>query len=147
MLGCASDPNLAALVAQVRQGDEQLYRCVWEAEAPDAAQAIAAAMVSWRERLALEAGLAEEAGLAAHEVIVEVLASSAPRALPPICQRREPLRLVQYPDPATPPQVVHVFVAASAGRENACRVRMVAGQRLGAMGAVPLPGRDIAGKL
>jgi HD superfamily phosphohydrolase len=146
MLGGAPDPNLAALVERVQQGDRHLYRCVWEAKAPEAAQAIAAAMASWRERLALEAGLAAQAGLAAHEVIVEVLASSAPRALPPICQRGEPLSLVQYPDPATPPQVIHLFVAASVGQEGACRVRMVAERRLGAMGAVPLPRGEAAGQ-
>jgi HD superfamily phosphohydrolase len=146
MLGWAPDPNLTSLVERVQQGDGHLYRCVWEAEAPEAAQAIAAAMASWRERLSLEAELAAAAGLAAHEVIVEVLASSAPRALPPICQRGETMSLVQYPGPATAPQVIHLFVAASAGREDARRVRMVAEQRLGAMGAVPLPGGEAAGQ-
>ncbi len=137
VLGQTSDRSLASLVARARSGPERLHRCVWEAEAPVEARAIAAAIAGWRERLTLERQLASEAGLASHEVVVEVLASRAARSLPPLCQRQEPLALHRLPDPLAAPSVIHVFVSADAGQDSARRLRLTASRIFSAMGAVP----------
>jgi HD superfamily phosphohydrolase len=136
LLGRSSDRGLAVLVARVRQGEEALHRCVWEAEAPEEAHEIDAAMVGWRERLDLEQRLAAEAGLAPHDVVVEVLTSRAERSLPPICQRHDPLALVCHPQPAAAPRVIHVFIAADADLDSVRRLHMAAKRRLSALGAV-----------
>jgi hypothetical protein len=138
LLGRASDHGLAALVARVRQGEGCLHRCMWEAEVPEiAGAALDNGLVGWRGRLALEARLACEAGLAAHEVVVEVLTSRAARPLPPIARPDVPFDSTPPAELPAPPRVLHVFATADAGRDYIRRLRMAADRRLGALGAIP----------
>jgi hypothetical protein len=137
LLGRAPDRGLASLVGRVRQRDGCLYRCVWEAEVPEiAGAALDDALASWRGRLALEARLACEAGLAAHEVVVEALTSRAVRPLPPIARPGVPLDPTSPAEQTSAPCVLHVFAAADAGRDYIHRLRIAADRHLGARGAV-----------
>lgn len=126
----------ATLVDQV-MGDS-LYTCVWEAEIPHGQAAIMDLFARWRDRLTLENALAAEAGLAPHEVVADVLASSAYRKLPPLLAANGETRAQEQP-PDEAPSIFHLFVAPSAGRDYQRRLRMAAERRLGAIGAMPLP--------
>jgi HD domain-containing protein len=132
----ALDRGLVELVRRVRVGDGWLHRCVWEAEIAPGARAIPETVARWRERLALEAALAGEAGLAPRDVIVEVLVSGAARALPPFAPERRPEALVWPPEPEPSPQVLHLFLPADAGRDYARRLRQAAERMLAPLGAV-----------
>lgn len=132
----ALDRGLVELVRRVRAGDGWLHRCVWEAEITLGARAIPETVARWRERLALEAALAAEAGLAPRDVIVEVLVSGAARALPPFAPERRPEALVWPPEPAPSPQILHLFLPADAGRDYARRLRQAAERLLTPLGAV-----------
>ncbi|HKW19905.1 MAG TPA: HD domain-containing protein [Ktedonobacterales bacterium] len=132
----ALDRGLVALVERVQAGPDALHRCVWEAEAPASVAAIPERFARWRDRLALEARLAAEAALAPHEVIVEALVSSGPRALPPIAPATHPRELLWQPEPDPSPRVLHVFVAAGVARDYQRRVRIAAERLFRPLGAV-----------
>jgi hypothetical protein len=137
LLASAPEPGIVALVRAARAGADHVYRCVWEAEVPSLAAELPALFGRWRERLALEARLAREAGLAPHEVVLEVLASGAYRALPPLATVEHPPTLTRQPDPPpTPLRMVHLFAPLSAGHDYVRRLRMAAERRLGTLGAV-----------
>lgn len=137
----ALDRGLVALAERVRSGPEALHRCVWEAEAPATLTEIPARFARWRDRLAVEARLAEESALAPHEVIVEALVSSGARALPPIAATTsQPRGLVWQPEPEATPRVVHVFVAAGVGRDYQRRARIAAERMFRPLGMVPREG-------
>ena len=122
------------LVEQVMR--DTLYPCVWEAEIPRDRTGLMAQFDHWRDRLALEDALAAEAGLAAHEVVADALASSAYRALPPLLTADGAIQ-ADGALPDAPPYIFHLFVAPTAGRDYQRRLRMAAERRLGAMGAAP----------
>ena len=124
----------ALLVEHVMR--DNLYSCVWEAEIPRDRTSLMAQFDHWRDRLALDDALAAEAGLAAHEVVADALASSAYRALPPLLTADGAVQS----DGAlsdTPPYIFHLFVAPTAGRDYQRRLRMAAERRLSALGAAP----------
>lgn len=132
---------LLALVQRVRAGERAVHRCVWEAEVPPEAAAIPDILARWRERLALEARLAAEAGLAAHEVVVEALVSSAARALPPTARATRsgalaPGSLTLQPEPPAAPRILHVFIAAGSPPDYTRRLRIAAERVLVPLGAV-----------
>jgi hypothetical protein len=144
LLVSAPEPGIVALVRAARAGADHVYRCVWEAGVSSEPADLPALFGRWRERLALEARLAAEAGLAPYEVVLEVLASNAFRALPPMATAERPLTLARHPEAPTPPRMVHLFAPLSAGQDYVRRLRMAAERRLGALGAVPRsPGAQI----
>lgn len=135
-LGANTQRGTAALIARVRAaGYERHHACLWEAEIPaDAAHKV---LGGWRERLALEAELAAEAGLAPYEVIVEAIVSKAGRALPPLSATGRPGTFTWMPAPPQAPCLLHLFVAAGTPRDYQRRLRAAAERRLGAWGALP----------
>lgn len=135
VLGRGLDRGLLALVRRVQAGAAHEHRCVWEAIVPPTATAIPEITARWRERLALEAQLAAEAGLAPHEVIVDVLVSSAARGLPPLAPLSRPLSLTWQPAPPSGPRLLHLFVAAGIGNDYIRRLRMAAERTLAPIGA------------
>ncbi len=141
VLARALDRGLSALVQWVRAGEWAVHRCVWEAEVPPDAPAIPGILAKWRERLALEAQLASEAGLAAHEVVVEALVSSASRALPPTARATRsgtlaPGSLTFHPEPPPAPRILHLFIAADAPPDYVRRLRIAAERILPPLGAI-----------
>jgi hypothetical protein len=139
-LGRRERSGQALLVEQVLR--DSCYVCAWEAEIPRDGSAIMQLIGSSRDRNALEETLAAEAGLAPHEVVVEAVATSAHRELPPLLASNGNETAVQESreyqmDEA--PTIFHLFVTPSAGRDYQRRLRMAAERRLGALGAVPLP--------
>ena len=140
-LSRALDRGVLALVQRVRAGEPAVHRCVWEAEVPPDAPAIPDILAKWRERLSLEAHLAAEAGLAAHEVVVEALVSSAARALPPTARATRsgslaPGSLAFQPEPPPAPRILHLFIAAGSPPDYVRRLRMAAARALPPLGAV-----------
>jgi HD superfamily phosphohydrolase len=131
-----SQRGTAALALRVQAGRERWHSCVWEAEVPAAATATRTALGEWRMRLGLEAELASEAGLAAHEVILEVLTSRAGRALPPLASAGRPGALTWLPAPLPAPRLLHVFVGPDTPRDYRRRLRAAAERRLGGLGVV-----------
>lgn len=129
------DRGLVALTKLVRAGPLRAHRCVWQAEVLPNAPALPHIMTRWRERLAVEAQLGEQAGLAPYEVIVEVLASNAARALPPIASASRSGPLTWQPEPPKAPRLLHLFVASSAGPDYVRRLRMAAERVLVPLGA------------
>lgn len=134
-LGESSQRGTAALAQRVQAGRDQRHICLWEAEVPTAAAA-RTALGEWRARLALEAELASEAGLAAHDVILEVLTSHAGRALPPLAPAGRPVALTWLPAPVLAPRLLHLFVGQDTPRDYRRRLRAAAERRLGALGVV-----------
>jgi hypothetical protein len=138
LLASAPEPGIVALARAAHAGADHVYRCVWEAEVSSEAADLPTLFGRWRERLALEARLAREAGLAPHEVVLEVLASGAYRALPPLATLEHSLAFTRQADPPlTPPRMVHLFAPLSAGQDYVRRLRMAAERRLGVLGAMP----------
>lgn len=140
-LSRALDRGILALVQRVRAGEHMVHNCIWEAEVPPSTHAIPDILTKWRERLALEAHLAAEAGLAAHEVVVEALVSSAARALPPIARATRsgtlvPSSLSYSPEPPPAPRILHLFIAAGSPPDYVRRLRMAADRILSPLGAV-----------
>ncbi len=129
LLGRALHRGLAGLVERVRAGEGQYARCVWEAEVAADDEATAALFVSWRERLQLEAHLALQSALPAHDVIVASVVSRAGRRLPPVAEagKVQSLRRMAQSGPA--PRVIHVFAAHDAPADYVRRLR-VAAERL-----------------
>lgn len=137
LLAGAPDRGARALVRRVRAGEPALYRCAWEAEAPAHTRAIPELQRTVRERLALEARLAGEAALLAHEVIVEAVVSRAQRALPPIEQPGRSGVYARMPQALPPPRVLHVLAAADAAPDYVHRLRLAAERLFAPLGAVP----------
>jgi hypothetical protein len=126
-----------ALIAE-RAAGGQCYACVWEAAVPPARQAeIPFGRV--RDRLGLERRLAAEAGLSEHEVVLELLTSSAARHLPPLGLPSRTEAFVALPDPEVSPCVLHLFIAPEAGRDYARRLRIAAERLFGRYGVQQLP--------
>lgn len=131
---CASGHRGAAdLAERVSAGAEWRHTCLWEAEVPQAAVA-RGLLADWRARLRLEEELAAEAGLAPHEVIVEVLVSRAGRTLPPLSATGRPETLRWLPASLPAARVLHVLVAMGTPRDYARRLHAAAGRRLMALG-------------
>jgi hypothetical protein len=144
LLGQALDRGLVALIRRVAAGGAQLHRCIWEAETPPDAPALPALLAGWRERLALEAQLAAEAGLARHDVIVEALVSSAERPLPPMAPPNRPVALAWSAASPPAPRVLHLFVSRTAERDYVRRLRLAAERRFVPLGATPRAPQDEA---
>jgi HD superfamily phosphohydrolase len=135
LLAEAPARGAGALVRQVRLGEAALHRCVWEGEVRDTAT-LPQLFARRDERLALEARLASEAGLAPHEVLLDVLASRAGRALPPLAG---PVlgTLVRLPELPPAPCLVHLFVARTAAPDYLRRLRAAAQRLLVPQGVQP----------
>lgn len=158
LLGGALDRGLAALVRDAQGG--AAYICVWQAAVGDAGArasegasasasasegagadaAIRALVAGWRERLALEAHLAAEAALPAAAVVVDLLTSSAVRALPPIGMLPGDALTASAPAPEPPrtPTMLRLFVPQGAGRDYVRRLRVAAERCFSPLGAVPV---------
>lgn len=132
LLCAAPDAGVVTLARAASEG--RLYQCIWEARTPARHEGLRAALARWRDRLALEARLAGEAGLAEHEVVVEGVVSSGRRALPPIARLGRPNQLTWPPEPLPTPQTLHVFAAPGAPRDYIHRLRRAAERIFGAMG-------------
>ena len=129
-----SHPGIARLLFALRLGGH--YRCEWELELDGATPALPRWPVGWRERLELEELLADDAALAPHEVVVEMIAASAPRMLPPISVTDASRTLFVLPTPLPAPARVHVFVPLDIGRDYVRRVCIAAERYIGARGKV-----------
>jgi uncharacterized protein len=127
----------ARLVEHMLQ--DVLYQCVWEAEMSRDRPEIVELFGLSRNRLALEDTLAAEAGLAQHEVVADVLASSAYRELPPLLTSQEDDSLVDDAPHEEPPWICHLFVVPTAGRDYRRRLRMATERHLSTLGAVSRP--------
>lgn len=140
LLEQALDRGLVALVQRVQSDVSLLHRCVWEGEATADMREIPTMLSGWRERLALESRLAGEAGLAAHEVIVDTIISKAERRLPPFAAGHRPSTLPSSAAPASrhqEPRVLHIFVAAGTAPDYVRRLRMAAERCFVPMGVTP----------
>ncbi len=145
LLGGALDRGLAALVRDARAG--AAYACVWQAEvSASAEEAIRLLVAGWRERLALEAQLAAEAALPAAAVVVDLLASGAVRALPPISASGDgPSTATDGAYHAPPrevpaaPTMLRLFAPASAGHDYLRRLRVAAERCFVPLGVMPVP--------
>jgi HD superfamily phosphohydrolase len=140
LLRSARDLGVVTLIEAT--AEDRLYQRVWEADAPASADGLAE-LTGWRDRLALEARLAGEAGLAEHEVIVESVVSSAWRGLPPLAPLGRPERLVWLPDPPPAPRTLRVFTAPGSPRDYVYRLRLAVERHFAAMGiaggSTPVP--------
>lgn len=136
------DRGLVALVERVRRGASLLHRCVWEGETAALAREIPALLAGWRERLALEARLAAEAGLAPHEVIVDTIVSKAERRLPPFAPTQRSIAQAQTTAQTTEPapRMIHLFVAAGTAPDYMRRLRMAAERCFIPLGVAPREG-------
>lgn len=147
-LGGALDRGLAELVRDAQAG--AAYPCIWRAAITTdgaagvregAEGAIRALVAGWRERLALEAHLAAEAALPAAAVVVDLLASGAVRALPPIGapgEARSPTQsTLEIP---AAPTMLRLFAPAGAGRDYLRRLRDAAARCFVPLGVEPLVG-------
>ncbi len=124
-----------ALIAE-RAASGSCYDCVWEALVPS----VRAAEIPFErvhERLDLERRLAGEAGLAEHDVVLELLTSSAARSLPPLGLPNRPDSFISLPEPEALPCVLHLFIAPQAGRDYVRRLRLAAERLFGRFGVQP----------
>lgn len=139
VLELALDRGLVTLVQRVQNDASRLHRCVWEGETPAHSQAIPTLVAGWRERLALEARLAAEAGLAPHEVILSTLISKAERRLPPFASTPRSLAQEQSSaqDTQHSPRALHLFVAAGTAPDYVRRLRMAAERCFVPLGVTP----------
>jgi hypothetical protein len=144
----SASAGAAALAGRARAGAEHWHACVWEGEVPAPTHALRDLLGDWRARLALEAELAGEAGLAAHDVTISSPVSRLGRALPPLMPagrvgaptQGTPGEALAVPTPLPPPRRVHVLAAAGTPRDYVRRLRRAAERRLGALGASPAHG-------
>jgi len=127
-------PDAGVVMLAQAAGEGQIYRCAWEAQTPARHEELRAALTHRRDRLALEARLAGEAGLAEHEVVVEGIVSSGRRALPPVAPAGRPDQLAWPPEPLPAPRTLHVLAAPGAPRDYVYRLRLAAARLFGAMG-------------
>ncbi|MGZ3714066.1 MAG: HD domain-containing protein [Ktedonobacterales bacterium] len=135
----ALDRGLVALVRRVQGDVSMLHQCVWEGETDAHAREVPAMLASWRERLALEARLAAEAGLAPHEVTVDSIVSKAERRLPPFAAGYRPSVATLTPATETQaaPRVLHLFVAAGTAPDYVRRLLMAAERCFVPLGVTP----------
>lgn len=139
LLGGALDRGLAGLVRNAQAG--AAYACVWEAALEDASASEAMRMMlsGWRERLELEAHLAGEAALPGAAVVVDLLASSATRALPPVGAPGEAKSDAPDVADASPaPTMLRIFAPGDAGRDYLRRLYVAAERAFGPLGAVSI---------
>ncbi len=134
LLASARDLGVVSLTEAARSGP--VYSCIWEAEAPARHEALRDLLAGRQERLMLEERLAAEAGLAAHEVVVEGIVSAARRALPPLAPLGRPEHLVWLPEPMPAPRRVHVFASPAVPSDYIYRLRLAAERHFGALGIV-----------
>ena len=137
LLGRALHRGLAGLVERVRAGGARRHRCVWEAEAPSEDEAIPAVFTSWRERLQLEAHLALQSALPAHEVIVEAIVSRAGRTLPPVAEAGKTTAFRYIAAAPAALRVIHVFAAYDAPLDYVRRLQVAAERVFAPLGARP----------
>jgi hypothetical protein len=137
LLGGALDRGLAALVRDAQAG--VAYACVWQGCVTPASAGdgpIQRLVSGWRERLALEARLAAEAALPNAAVVVDLLTSSAVRALPPVgVTESAPAEAADTP---AAPAMLRVFAPASAGRDYLRRLSVAAERCFAPLGAAPV---------
>ena len=142
LLGEALDRGLAELVRDAQAG--AAYDCVWEAmvEGSSAYRHIEGLVAGWRERLELESHLAAESALPSATVILDLLTSSASRALPPVAAPSDERGVVpdarEEDDEPPTPTMLRLFAPASTGRDYLRRLRLAAERRFGPLGVVPL---------
>ena len=149
LLGAALDRGLAGLVRDAQAG--AAYPCVWEAvvAAPSAEGSseeadgeLPALVAGWRERLVLEARLAAEAALPDAAVVVDLLTSSASRALPPIGAPADERGVTpdahDADDEPPAPTMLRIFAAAGTGRDYVRRLRLAAERCFTPLGVVPV---------
>ena len=147
---CECSSTGAAILADAVLRDE-LYVRVWEALAPEQADALTALFEQQEARLAIEERVAIEAGLFPHQVALSYTVARGERELPPIIatqrKRAEPapsLPTLAPIDPTAPERTITLFLSRSAGRDYARRARMAAERALGALGAMPRPWSDLS---
>ena len=141
----SSAPGAAALAGRARAGAEHWHACVWESEVPATAHALRDLLGDWRARLTLEADLASEAGLAAHDVAISSPASRLGRALPPLAavgRGGMPHGQRTLATPLPPARRLHLFAGSGAPSDYVRRLRRAAERRLGGLGASPARGSD-----
>lgn len=131
LLEGALDRGLSTLVRQARAGQE--YACVWQAPVAEPPPALTEPFASWGQRLDLEAQLAAESALAPHEVIADLLASSAVRPLPPVGPPSGPLSRTESEAPYTTPAVpvLRLFAPSETGPDYLRRLEIAAERRFG----------------
>lgn len=139
LLEHASDRGLVTRARRVQGDASLLHRCVWEGETSAHARAIPTLLTGWRERLALEARLAAEAGLAPHEVILNAIISKAERRLPPFIPGQRSLVQTETAtqDASCAPRVLHLFVAAGTAPDYVRRLQMAAARYFVPLGVTP----------
>jgi uncharacterized protein len=131
----AAVPGAAQITQRVAAGNEQRYVCALEADIT-AAHAARVPFAEWRAHLRWEAEVAGEAGLAPHEVIAEVVVSSAGRPLPPLSATGRAGTFVWLPAPLPAPRVLHIFVPTGTPRDYIRRLAAAAERRLAAFSIV-----------
>lgn len=131
MLSDALDPQVARIARRVMA--RACYECVWEAEVPPETEALDATFRTWRGRLGIEARLAGEAGLAADELVLDLVTSAARRALPPVLGQSA----TSVPTQPLAKRALHLMVAPGIGRDYVRRLQMAAARLLVPMGASP----------
>lgn len=141
----------AALVEAVTR--DALYMPVWEALAPERADALTTLFSEGRARLTLEERVATEAGLRPDAVVFSYTIARGERALPPTIAsitsiatergRAEPApsrpsaQDILRPILSPPERSIVLLVARTAGRDYVRRARMAAERALDAFGAIP----------
>jgi hypothetical protein len=127
-------PSSQTLVERVLARDP--YTVIWEADAPPEQGQIGELFARWRQRLSLEARIAAEAGLRAHDIVAVHVVSRVARALPPrVSQSQRVSEAISEPTLAE--HSVKLLAPAGAGRDYVRRARMAAERALGELGATP----------
>ncbi len=128
-------PGITRLMQAVSRTGQ--YHCDWELEVrPGSERQVRRDLLHWRDRLAVEERLATEAALMPHEVIVEAIASSATRPLPPIAVGGMPSELTLLPTTQAAPARIHVFTLPGIPRDYARRLSIAAERYYGNIGTV-----------
>jgi hypothetical protein len=131
-LGRLPHLGVATLIAGVV--GNMAYRRIWDAALGPEHDTLVTLLAKRESRLALEARLASEAGLADHEVIIESIISSAERALPALigATGREGM---SAPQPMRPATRLHVFAAPGAPNDYLHRLQLAASRAFARFGA------------
>jgi hypothetical protein len=135
-LASNAQSSVAQLAGLARAGRTHWHICRWESEQQVVDAAAHHRLADWRARLALEAELASEAGLAPQAVILVWPAPRAARTLPPVGTAGRPGVLRQPPRLLPAPLALHVLVAAETPRDYLRRLCAAIERRLGALGVV-----------
>jgi HD superfamily phosphohydrolase len=126
----------AGIARLVQAGPARRFRCALEADVP--ATLVARLPFAARmPRLRWEAELASEAGLAPHDLIAEIITSSAGRSLPPLSASGRPGSFTWMPAPLPARPVLHVYVAPGTPRDYLRRLAAAAERRLTALDIAP----------